>query len=647
MSGRGRGISNKPAWMTRAEGPGGDNGGGGGAPPMGDRYDDRGPPPRDRGPPPRRGYDGPPRGGGGGGFDRGGGGGGFDRGGRYDDFRDRGPPRGGDYRGERRDFHNDRRGPPPPRRGGGDFDHRRDNNNRRGGPIPNHKNPGTIFFRSFEEEQHWVEERRRKRLARKSKFDITPTPEQAAADAAMVALSNPAATDFAGINANDRNFSAVPQQTRHARRLYIGQLPPNVTEQELHVFFRDAIDRAILPNSPGTVNGQMQEDPILSVYINHERKFSFLEFKSVEMTTACMELDGIDINGKGKVKVKRPNDYNPTMAPKANLAATPQLDISRLGIISGTVPDGPDKIFVGGLHYHLSADQVLELLQAFGKVKAFHLVKNDPDSETSKGYCFVEYIDPAATNLAVQGLNGMDLGGGKMLTARVAGERGGQAPSMLSPQADVMDAAVSPAASGGNLPPNANIVHGYDIELLVDAAMGKRPMPTAPMYLDSFGMPLTRLAPTPFAAAPAPQPPSTPQERKPSALDIANAALAAISGTPGAPSPGQAPPPPVSRILVLSNMVTEEDLASDDDYNGLCDEVREECMKFGRLHGMQIPRRADGTVQPSAILKIFLEYASVRDAQAAENELKGRKFGNNVVQTSFFSESEYAAGRLN
>jgi len=340
-------------------------------------------------------------------------------------------------RGPRRDFR-DNRGPPPPRGGGGDggggrdFHHRsnsRDHHRRgsrdRDGPPPssssnNAQHNGAIRFRSYEEEQEWVEERRRKRLARKSKFDIKPTPEQLAADAAMAALSNPAATDFAGTNA-DRNFSAVPQQTRHARRLYIGQLPPNVTEQELHVFFRDAIDQALVPNSPMTnkeTGVGLADDPILSVYINHERRFCFLEFKTVEMTSACMALDGIDINHKGKVKIKRPNDYNAAMAPKVAPQNIPKLDTSKLGIIRQTVDDGPNKIFVGGLHYHLTDEQVMELLSAFGKVKAFHLVKNEPDSPTSKGYCFVEYADPAVTPIATLGLNGMDLGGGKVLTAR-------------------------------------------------------------------------------------------------------------------------------------------------------------------------------------------------------------------------------------
>lgn len=320
MSGRGRGINNAPAWMTRGEGgPTSDSGsspppmerdsfgrmhrGPAGFPPSRDYRDHRGPP---RGPPPYGG-------------DR------YHHGG--DRYGGRGPPPR---------HYDDRRGPPrgpPP-------DHR-------GPPPPHHaprSNNGGISFRSYEEEREWVMERRRKRLARKSKFDQPPTPQQLAADAAVMAMSNPAATDFAGIPA-DRNFDAVPQQTRHARRLYIGNLPPNVTEQELHVFFRSAIQQALVENPS-------DEDPILSVYINHERRFCFLEFKTVEMATACLELDGIDIHGKGKVKVKRPNDYNPTMAPKVHPSAIPVLDVSRLGIISGTVQDGPNKVFIGGKKPH-------------------------------------------------------------------------------------------------------------------------------------------------------------------------------------------------------------------------------------------------------------------------------------------------------
>jgi len=120
------------------------------------------------------------------------------------------------------------------------------------------------------------------------------------------------------------------------------------------------------------------------------------------------------------------------------------------------------------------------------------------------------------------------------------------------------------------------------------------------------------------------------------------------------PSSGQGPSPALSsssgpggktRILVLLNMVSDDDLRDEEDYGALSDEVREECEKFGRLLGMKIPRDGDG-YPPSAIKKIFLEYASTEDSARAERELAGRQFGPSIVGAIYFDEDEYAAGHL-
>jgi splicing factor U2AF subunit len=46
------------------------------------------------------------------------------------------------------------------------------------------------------------------------------------------------------------------------------------------------------------------------------------------------------------------------------------------------------------------------------------------------------------------------------------------------------------------------------------------------------------------------------------------------------------------------------------------------------------------------VKKIFLEYASIQDAQAAEAELAGRQFGPNIVEATYYPEDEYLAGKL-
>ena len=309
----------------------------------------------------------------------------------------------------------------------------------------------------------------------------------------------------------------------------------------------------------------------------------------MEITTSCLDLDGINVMGHGKVTIKRPNDYNPAWAPPVNPATLPKLDTAKLGIVSSTVPDGPNKIFIGGLPYHLTESQVLELLGAFGTVKAFHLVKADATALTSKGYCFVEYADPNLTQVACMGLNGMDMGGGKQLSCRMAvqghsSNNSGSAAVQTGGGAFAAPVAAPPAA--------ATMVDGVDVDALLNAALGGGAAPAA--------------APTMPAAIPTAAPmmqlnSTSMMQQQQAAVDpmaVANLLDAALGGTSASAgaSMGGLPPQPVSatpqatRVLVLLNMVMDEDLANDEDYSMLEEEVREEVGKYGKLLSMKIPR---------------------------------------------------------
>eukprot|EP00569_Conticribra_weissflogii_P015607 CAMPEP_0171400150 /NCGR_PEP_ID=MMETSP0880-20121228/7085_1 /TAXON_ID=67004 /ORGANISM="Thalassiosira weissflogii, Strain CCMP1336" /LENGTH=704 /DNA_ID=CAMNT_0011914433 /DNA_START=6 /DNA_END=2120 /DNA_ORIENTATION=+ len=693
--GRGAGV-NKPAWMVAQEREGG---GGPTGIPGEDRFPNGGGDGRGGG-----GDDRDPHGGGSGGGpgrssperdqfgrvrdvgrggDYGGGGGGYrgdergdrrdgdERHGRRDDFHD--GPRGGGGGGRRRD---DWRGG-----GGGRRDDRRGGRDRRGGG-----NRSGIYFHSYEEERAWLEERRRKRRARKSLFDVEPTPEQAAMDEARAALERDhllrTGAVYGGIlpgvvaSSSAGSRMLQPQQTRHARRLYVGNIP-DLSEDQVHDFFRDAIRTAVVvdpatnPNADNHRSQYVENDPLLSVYINRDRRFAFLEFKTMEICTACLAFDGIDILGRGKVKIKRPNDYNPSLAPATNAAALPQLDISKLGIVSPSVPDGPNKIFIGGLPYHLTEAQVLELLQAFGTVKAFHLVKTDPTAVTSKGYCFVEYSDPSITQIAVMGLNGMEMGEEKQLSARIASSKD-------DPTGGALGAPVAVGAVSGA----GTVVDGVDVDALLQAALGGAggaPAATAGAGMGPMGSMMMmqqqqlQQQRQPAAAAmggmaqygmnPMASVMQQPQQSQVVVTDplaVANAAAtalgAAFGGVPAASGPGsvllqqkgqpQAPSSvPSTRILVLLNMVMDEDLATDEEYKMLFEEVQEEARKYGKLISIKIPRPQDGHA-PSAVKKIFLEYATNSDAEIAKKALEGRAFGPSVVEASYFSEENYSRNQL-
>lgn len=316
-----------------------------------------------------------------------------------------------------------------------------------------------------------------------------------------------------GGNAGHAPGGGYSQQTRHARRLYVGGIG-DVNETEITEFFNDVIDRAL---------GERQEGgAVVSVYINRERHFAFVELRTIELTTACMNLDGVSFRGQ-PLKIRRPNDYNPATVP-TDLGPIPQLNLAALGIVSTTVSDGPGKVFIGGLPYHLNEEQVKELLQAFGPLRSFHLVK-ELNSNLSKGYGFCEYMDLAVTDAACLGLNGMTLGD-KTLTVR---------------RAMSQENAKAVASAAGTV--NSGLEMGLDPSL---AAMQV-------MSLAGLGIP----------SAPA--------------------------GTP-------------SRVIVLLNMVTPEELEDEEEYSDIVDDIKTECERFGQVPSLLLPRPRDGI--PSAVGKV-------------------------------------------
>ncbi|KAJ3016402.1 hypothetical protein HKX48_004043 [Thoreauomyces humboldtii] len=192
---------------------------------------------------------------------------------------------------------------------------------------------------------------------------------------------------------------------RQARRLYCGNIPYGVGEDGLMQFFNGTMSQLNVTTASG--------DPCIAVQINHEKNYAFVEFRSHEEATAAMAFDGINFNGQS-LKLRRPKDYQ----PPAGASGTPP-PIHVPGVISTNVPDSPNKIFVGGLPPFLNEEQVIELLKSFGELRAFNLVK-DGLSGLSKGFAFCEYVDPGITDIACQGLNGMELGDKKLVVQRAS-----------------------------------------------------------------------------------------------------------------------------------------------------------------------------------------------------------------------------------
>ncbi|XP_065363930.1 splicing factor U2AF 50 kDa subunit [Calliphora vicina] len=196
--------------------------------------------------------------------------------------------------------------------------------------------------------------------------------------------------------------------TRQARRLYVGNIPFGVTEDEMMDFFNQQMHLVGLAQAAG--------NPVLACQINLDKNFAFLEFRSIDETTQAMAFDGVNFKGQS-LKIRRPHDYQPM--PGMNDAPAVKPTVVSPTAISTVVPDSPHKIFIGGLPNYLNDDQVKELLLSFGQLRAFNLVK-DTATGLSKGYAFCEYVDLGVTDQAIAGLNGMQLGEKKLIVQRAS-----------------------------------------------------------------------------------------------------------------------------------------------------------------------------------------------------------------------------------
>jgi hypothetical protein len=65
---------------------------------------------------------------------------------------------------------------------------------------------------------------------------------------------------------------------------------------------------------------QAPGNPVLACQINLDKNFAFIEFRSIDETTAGMAFDGINFMGQ-QLKIRRPRDYQPMSGAFGDYAA--------------------------------------------------------------------------------------------------------------------------------------------------------------------------------------------------------------------------------------------------------------------------------------------------------------------------------------
>ena len=97
-----------------------------------------------------------------------------------------------------------------------------------------------------------------------------------------------------------------------------------------------------------------------------------------------------------------------------------------------------------------------------------------------------------------------------------------------------------------------------------------------------------------------------------------------------------------SRVVQFLNMCYPEDLFDEEFYEDLVKDLEEECVKFGPIEKIVIPRPDPqcGYTVPS-VGKIFVKFMYIIHAKRARHGLAGRVYNKRTVVTSFYPEEKF------
>ncbi|WWC91001.1 uncharacterized protein L201_005940 [Kwoniella dendrophila CBS 6074] len=117
---------------------------------------------------------------------------------------------------------------------------------------------------------------------------------------------------------------------------------------------------------------------------------------------------------------------------------------------------------------------------------------------------------------------------------------------------------------------------------------------------------------------------------------------------------------PATRVMLLLNMVTPEELYSDEDYTEILEDINDECSKYGQVEGVRIPRPqpknkkwspGDSAAvsaeknrkldEENGVGRVYVMYQNIEDTKKAMNAIGGRQFGGRTILVANVPEEEF------
>jgi len=177
-------------------------------------------------------------------------------------------------------------------------------------------------------------------------------------------------------------------------------LPPGVNDDEIKQYFFTLLT-TLNPNTIGS--------PILSIEKKDEGYYYIFELATKDDIEILINMNNTDWRGY-RIKIQRPKsffaDYNDTEGNNVRKKAIQKNQQILL--------DNDNKLYMGGIPITAKESEVREVVEAFGQVKTFNLVKDPTNPDLNRGFCFFEYEDVKVTDRAIRGLNNLEMGDKKL-----------------------------------------------------------------------------------------------------------------------------------------------------------------------------------------------------------------------------------------
>ncbi|BES98878.1 RNA recognition motif. (a.k.a. RRM, RBD, or RNP domain) [Nesidiocoris tenuis] len=437
-------------------------------------------------------------------------------------------------------------------------------------------------------------------------------------------------------------------------RVYVGSISFELKE--------DTIRQAFSPFGPiKSIN--MSWDPVTQKH----KGFAFVEYDIPEAAQLALEqMNGVMLGGRNiKVEVGRPSNM-----PQAQ------------SVIDEITEEAKhyNRIYVASIHPDLTEDDIKSVFEAFGNIKYCKLQQGSSPHK-HKGYGFIEYETKQAAQEAIASMNLFDLGGqylrvGRAITPPNALHGPATSASQMPTAAAVAAAAatakiqamdavatnavlaiqptVIPAVVPGLVPTQAGVLPPPGIAI-------PQAIPVTTVGAAGFRAP-TPMIPGPGVVAPvlaAPPQMSAQQEALRRAQEQAQQKQQeelqkklleenepqTLQQQENMSIKGQSARHLVmqklmrkveSRVVILRNMVAPEDVDE-----SLQEEIQEECTKYGTVDRVIIynEKQSEDDDNPDIIVKIFVEFSKMREAEAAQESLNGRFFGGRRVKAELYDQS--------